>query len=432
MYASKTGKRKRSAASIRESDRTSRDGGHMPDMMMQMQRTIGNRAVTRMMQQAIQDEQQSQAINTNQTQDTEPVVQRATLGGQPIRPYGKSGKELWEKTKYALFNHGLSPHGAKNVFFQVVDTNLEFENAEHFVDYFMMLANEEVARVDRDKNTLPKEQQTRGWTRRLKLNRPSWTKAHKANVQQGEDIRHVVRNATIRNALEAEYLAWMKQDETGEQAFQVFTYLANSIGIHVQATHAREIMKSIYDALYLNAGNLFAGPGAVNRVIGLTADTLEGIGREYLNNDSQISAVKIEQIFEKVAYIISQKSDQMEQVAEKSHYSEEREQRFLDGLDDFFDTISDYLVDAEFELLQRIESGEEVLAFEVGWIIMEIGANFGFDIPLVTMSGDPRHMEVLIQAEQFFSQYQGGRPEELAHIMRNLMGLKQSLFEQRS
>jgi hypothetical protein len=151
----------------------------------------------------------------------------------PIKPYGKSGVLLWEATRKALLNNGLSPHGAKKVFIEIVKGDFDFDNEEHFIKRFVLSALEEAERVT-DEKKLPKDERKKGWTRELKLSRTPWPKEHKAAAQQGEDIRHVVRNATMRNALLAEYQHWMSQDESGRMASEVFTKLAGSVGLQVE------------------------------------------------------------------------------------------------------------------------------------------------------------------------------------------------------
>jgi hypothetical protein len=383
--------------------------------------SIGNRAVGQLLTHA-----------TQLQRTPKPVIQRATIGKKPIKPYGKSGTLLWEVTREALLNNGLSPHGAKKVFIEIVKGDFDFDNEEHFIKRFVLSALEEAERVT-DEKKLPKDKRKKGWTRELKLSRTPWPKEHKAAAQQGEDIRHVVRNATMRNALLAEYQHWMSQDKSGGMAFKEFTKLAGSVGLQVDTgMHAWDLLQEVYKTVYLNAGNLFAGPGGVNRVIGLTADDIEQTGLTLMKSDEKFtSPEKIEEIFDYVARLIAEKTDQTEATIEiaknKDKIEEEGKETFLGGLDEFFDNISNYLIDVEDAFTDRVEEGTPVLASEVGQVLVEVGTNFGFDIPLEPLPQE--HMVTLINVEKFLSQYKGGDSSNLAETLQAFVKLKNILNE---
>jgi hypothetical protein len=229
----------------------------------------------------------------------------------------------------------------------------------------------------------------------------------------------------MRDALMREFQARMNEDKSGQKAKEAFSAISKAAGLTVQSTHPWEMMNEVYKAIYLNFGNLFAGPGAVNRVIGLTADDITSKGLALLSQNVPIDESEIERNFDEVALLIANKSDQTEAqafIANKQHrLDDEGLERFIEGHEHFFDTISDYLIDAEDAFTGRVERGESVLASEIGNIFIEIGANFGFDIPLEGVGKE--HMEVFIETEQFLASYNGSNTGGLATVLAKFMQL---------
>ena len=381
-------------------------------------------------------EQRAEPIEAKQ--DTAPQgfvwpVQRIVIDGERIRPYGQNGKELWEEVKKEMIITGLSPHGAKKIFLQKAKAPGQTSRKE-FIQNFILEAKQEVSRVDLEKKTLPKEERTRGWTRTLKLSRPSWTVDHKEGVEKGHDIRHVVRNATIRDALKKEFDTQMLGGP--QQALVHFQKLAGALKLDSNANTAWELLDRIYKAAYLNFGNLFGGAGGINRVIGLTADDIYNAGAKLLGSQETASPDEIENLFDWVAQMIANKSDQTESqiwTAFKHHQiNEEGVNRFLTGMEEFFDNISDYLIDVEEDLVSQAEIQKRegnlfggVLKSQIGHILLEIGANFGFDLPINAVGND--HMETLLKAEIFLSQYDGKNPGILIEVLSKFLELQNIL-----
>ena len=245
----------------------------------------------------------------------------------------------------------------------------------------------------------------------------------------------MIRNATILKALKAEYDAALT---TGpEAALNHFREIARALKLDDSGDTAWELFSRVYKAAYLNFGNLFPGAGAINRVIGLTADDIIGTGLEWLKTGELASEEEIEAIFDHVAYKIGEKSDQTEgQILALLHQGKIQQQgadRFLNGLEEFFDEISDYLIDRQDDFIERAEvvqdeSGETyggVLKAEVGYDLIQIGNNFGFDIPIEPV--EPTHMEILLQTEQFLAGYQPGDTGNLIGVLTNFLSLKNIL-----
>src|SRR5947207_3835564 len=142
--------------------------------VLHLQRTVGNAAVQRL------------------------LIQRMTIGGKHYPPTGKDAKALWELIRVEMINAGLSPHGARKEFLRILGSNAADPGSEDkFVQHFLQHAVTEAkaAAVPKKKG----EDRPRSWTRFLQLNRPTWPKSY-ATVK-GNEIRHVVRNAAIKNAL---------------------------------------------------------------------------------------------------------------------------------------------------------------------------------------------------------------------------------------
>jgi len=358
-----------------------------------------------------------------------------SIGGEHIYPTGKNGKALMEKIRLAMFSAGLSPHGSGKKFKGVADgTDHDFMDDGEFLGYFLKLAETEVQRVQEAR---ARKEKVRGWTRPLKMGRPAWPEAYRNAVQKGEDIRHIVRNATLKNAIEAER---DYQASIGEpQALDVMTKIAQTMGIQEDFTHSAEATMAIYRNAYLNLGNLFPGPGAINRVIGLTADDISKIGLGLMQSAEFAEPGKISEVFDEVALKVATVGDQMDRQAEKM--APETAKVFLGGFEDFFDNIEDYLIDREHELVKAASagpgsSGEEMMdedsaewagvtEAEIGRELVDIGANFGFDIPPESLGNDT--MAALVRSEIDLASYKPGNPEALAGTLAQFVKIKSIL-----
>ncbi len=361
-------------------------------------------------------------------------IQRLKIGKEYIYPTGKNGKALLEKVRLAMIISGLSPHGTTKVFKEVVKEDVKFPSEQDFLTYFVNLGKTEVERVKREKEEGKKK--VKGWTRPLKMNRPGWPESYKKVVKKGQDIRHIVRNATLKNAIESE--RDFQLNKHGEQtATAVMKKIGKAMGLSGNYATSFEWTHEIYKKAYLNLGNLFPGAGAINRVIGLTADKISNIAAALIASQEWATPEKISETFDEVAYIISESSDQMERQAEKM--SQDVSQTFLGGFEEFSDNIEDYLIDREDELIKSAitqEQGQEeldefsmeqditigVTEAQIGHELMDIAANFGFDIPDEALQS--KEMQQLIFTEVFLSNYTPGNTDELANALAHFMSLK--------
>ena len=364
-------------------------------------------------------------------------IQRLTIDGERIRPYGKNGKELWNDVKTEMIRNRLSPFGAKKEFIRLVKEDDSVKTKAAFIGDFIASAREEVARVEYEKKTIKdKKDRKKGWTRPLNLKRPSWTKKHKEAVESGEDIRHVVRNFNIRKALQAEFDVQIKKGQ--DAALEHFQSIASALDIESESRTAWELLDQTYKAAYLNPGNLFPGPGAINRIIGLTADPIEDRGKAMAKSDEGVSAAEIEAVFDWVAIMISEKTDQTEgriiKALGERTIRPETANTFLEGMEEFYDNITDYLLDLEENYLDRAREAEAgkgpgVLASEIGQELIFIGSNFGFDLPIGQI--EEGHIEVLIHTEQLLADYTGNNTGALVDTLRQFMRLKSILTKRK-
>jgi hypothetical protein len=180
----------------------------------------------------------------------------------------------------------------------------------------------------------------------------------------------------------------------------------------------------IYREAYLNPGNLFPGAGAINRVIGLSADDIHKLGAEASGSHESAAPEWITGICEQVAYKVSEVSDQMDREGERlSRLSPQVAATFLEGFEEFFDTVTDYLINIEAHFLEVASHG--VPKSVVGGALIDIAANFGFDLPHETLARPD--MEALLQTEEALAGYEPGHPERLAAVLGRFMQIKRTL-----
>jgi hypothetical protein len=119
------------------------------------------------------------------------------------------------------------------------------------------------------------------------MSRPAWREQLKAAlaVEAGDNIRHVVRNATLKRAL-VEH-----EKRAGDEKVARFVELANAVGIANPPRAYDQLAAAVYHAVYLNRDNLFAGGAAMNQVIGFAADPVRQYGEELLAQGEEEVAV---------------------------------------------------------------------------------------------------------------------------------------------
>ncbi|GAB2923858.1 hypothetical protein GCM10027093_74050 [Paraburkholderia jirisanensis] len=199
-----------------------------------------------------------------------------------------------------------------------------------------------------------------------RMSRPPWPKDYtlKLGAVAGDNIRHVVRNATLKRALEIE---WGRSSPAAlEVQKKYFADMAALLGISIEKDASLDlIIPAIYKALYLNEDNLFAGDGPTNQIIGFAADGMQSIGEEYLGMDND-AAVNMLDVLKRISEHIYTKS---EMVRASQYYKQE----IVSGLLETITQALSSLVSANGDVL-------DVPAQIVGDLVSDMGLNFGFDL----------------------------------------------------
>jgi hypothetical protein len=149
----------------------------------------------------------------------------------------------------------------------------------------------------------------------------------------------------------------------------------------------------------------------VNRVIGLTADKLISYGKEVKEMDISDESV-INKIYLETDRLIL---DQISVTSKQGESLKKGKEEFQNGMEDFYETITDYLDDANSQWLLNFADGAEDLAKTISEVIIDIGLNFGFDIPVE--ESNPELIERLLRVEKSLGDHKPGNPKELAETL---------------
>ncbi len=358
--------------------------------------------------------------HTNQSYHTDLVqrkenetIQLFTVDGEDITKTGATGVWLLSELKYRLLDLGLSVYGVTRYFRNVIFPEEEGKNysLDEFLGKYSKLAMEEAKRVKQEKAKRKKgDDRIQSWTRELVLSRPAWTDEHKAMTVAGQDIRHIVRNATIKNAILSEY-----RYEQARGTTETFLRIAEDLNIPVaQGEHPWNAMKSVYNTAFLNKLNLFAGGGGVNRIIGLVADPMISLGNRVAASNEVPTSDDVTAIYLEVDNLIQ---NQIASTWEQGQRLKQGSEVFLDEVEDFYELITDFLDDAYAEWLRQVEDDEtDGLYNTMGDLLRTIGENFGFDLP--TEEGEAKDkVPILLEVEERLGNYEPGDPAELVETL---------------
>lgn len=352
-----------------------------------------------------------------------PALRRMTVAGAAIKPYGKTGKDLWQYAKDNMF----STYGTRDVFLK------EFCKSD--VDYgtpaeFLVAFKERLS--------------TLGKLRSLtSLSRPAWPAEYKEllKFQGGDNIRHVVRNATLKRALLDDYedTKMLFEDAFAdlagsEQALRVeaelcdrYAKMAARLGVKLTAVGSSErIVQDLYQALYLNLGNLFAGVGGDNQLIGFAADPVEQYGRTLQAKGYE--EVSIAGVYNEMLRLILVSYSAVAGRAGKSGT--------LDKLKELMASIQGLLTARKEQWLLEVkgdmdEEDPTAPAALLAEDPIDFGANFGFDLldERSGVGGGPKNAahrnEILLWVETQLSGEVLPGTDELADILAKFMEVAQ-------
>jgi hypothetical protein len=306
----------------------------------------------------------------------ESPAQLVEISGSRIYPTGKSGKALWEYVKDRL----PYPHGIKKYFLQFLSADQKYDSNVDFADAFVNWLSQQTKETKKGTKPVLRTE--------LSLRRPGWPKDYKEKLgfEPGDNIRHVVRNATLKNALDKEYrLLSAHYDENLLRNYYRDMY-KGLLGNDPGNMHPIQIVEYIYKSAYLHLGNLFAGPGGDNQLIGLSADPITKKGEELVaKGEEQVNIVIAFVEAMNVVRDIKLKNSGLNEQAEPL-------KKLVIGL-----------LGEMCEEYQKLDDGEETktaAAQDIGYDLIDIGMSMGFD--LIDERGedvDPVRQKNLLQVE---------------------------------
>lgn len=312
-------------------------------------------------------------------------------------PYSKNMKEFYETVIVSWLNQCLyKSYGIMKQFRDFVSTDHEYQNDSAFLNAFAIYLSEQ-KRTVRGGDTIPV---LRPFSI-SSMSRPTWPKElkerlqAKANVQEGGNIRHVIRNYSLKKALDIFY------QRAGASAM---CNLAEQLGINMTQVKAFDAyVRAIYKKLYLNIDNLWFGDGFVNQMIGFLATPLSDYGQAIIHGEKSFDPNTLEQI-----------------LFQHTEFVRGRHERKVAFLREIYDVIVCFAGNIMNNL--NINFNEEI-----GSIIDDIGLNFGFDL-IDDQSDDILiRQERLLEAEMRLQKYisSNGAEDNLCDIFKLFLNINQ-------
>ena len=353
--------------------------------------------------------QPAYTINQFNQYPVQRVVNIDDIAKKPLPPTGKDANMIWDEIRIQLLNLSINPYGLKTNYYLPMlkdrtreddySTILDFQNAfiKKIADQFK--SENDLAEAEKG---LPAKNRTKRSVRRFYMARPPWPKEYREQLgaRPGDDIRHVVRNATIKRALdyEAEFLRTAGWDES--RLLGYYQAMAKAVDAPLK-DHSLEEIKAIYHRVYLHLGNLFPGPGAVNQAIGFSSDPITKYG-EHLKGQGD-TLVREQEVVHTIWSEINSRVKANKTKASKMDPITAT--RFLKGLDHYQGNLKTFLQNQSALWIHSygIEKGGQfwVKADEIAQDVIDIGDNFGFDLILAS-NDNPKVRErhaALIQIE---------------------------------
>ncbi len=314
-----------------------------PGHVLQLQRSIGNRAVTHLL-----------------SRGGQPVIQRVIdIGGETITHGSRKVNALFTGVVMPEMERlGFKTYGIKSRLVDYIKNNdLTFRSNQEFLQQFGAWLGTQTRNVKGGKTTPVLKKFDIG-----SLARPKWSDALKGKLgfQGGDNIRHVIRNATLKRALQIEFNKYGGDLGTQKRRMEE---IAAALGVNLTPTDTIDkISAQIYNHVYLNEANLFSGQGPYNQIIGFSADTVKNYGEELIGmGDDMVSPAEV---FETVRRRVIDASLKV-------------------GIPVPNPVTDDLTSVLQAVIVQTTESGQKIdfiEAEELGDLIADIGLNFGFDL----------------------------------------------------
>ncbi|HEV7941677.1 MAG TPA: hypothetical protein VGP17_02605 [Solirubrobacteraceae bacterium] len=242
----------------------------------------------------------------------------------------------------------------------------------------------------------------------MKMGRPSWPAELKVSkgVAAGDNLRHVVRNATLKRALDIE----VKKVKAAD-AKEHFREIAEHLGINPKESDTvDQIVGAIYKLVYLNPKNLFAGEGTTNQVIGFSADTVRQYGEELVESEDDLILAR---------RVIDEVVGRVEGAAKRVRAgSDTHKQQVVEGI---AETVG--------QAIQSIADKDGmVLSKNAGDMVVDIGLGLGFDlvdgrVPEDTADYAERQKNLLQVETELDAFIRSGGDGSLTNIFKMFLGL---------
>lgn len=246
-----------------------------------------------------------------------------------------------------------------------------------------------------------------------KMSRPAWPKDYKEKLGTivGDNIRHVIRNATLKRALKVDF-DLKKSGSVSALRQHLFNY-AEMLQIPVSESATVDVlMKLVYKKLYLNIDNLFSGVGSVNQVIGFASDPVREWGEDLVASGDELMDIRV--AFGHVFGILDMTLGKIR----KSNLQEAQH---------FVKELITSLINVAESIKDEFGGTYDVPAEVLGDIISNIGLNFGFDLVDGRVDNDQQNISErqnrLLQVEVELQEYisSNGQKGELAAIMKKFL-----------
>ncbi len=333
------------------------------------------------------------------------VVQRVISigGGRPITHASARLNDLYNQVVLPwLDEKGYKQYGIKSQLVSYVrENNADFENPAHFIHVFGGWLTTRTRPVRGGGKETPVLKQFSP----KKMARPVWPDGlrEKLGFQKGDNIRHVVRNATLLRAITIEYEKFAVRSP--EQLARM-REIAAGVGIDGDEVPLQEIVNRIYHRVYLNESNLFAGQGPFNQIIGYAADGMQRLGNNLLAEEED-ATVNPQAIKGLVADVIADAAGRLRGVA----------------------GVAAELQGIVNSLLEVYMQHDQVPAEEIGGFILDMGINLGFDLIDGRVAADQENIAArqggLIRCETALQDFirSGGANGNLAEIFRDFVAI---------
>ncbi len=328
----------------------------------------------------IQDLSRHLPMRAEHTPESDGLVIQAKLyidGRDPISPFSKKLNDFFNIVIVPWLNeNGYKSYGIMKQLRDFVSEDRYFDDDGTFLEQFAEYLQSQTRTV-RGGGSVPvlRPFSIGG------LSRPAWPKElkeqlqAKARIQEGGNIRHVVRNNTLKKSLQ------IFHQQNGDAAmFQ----LAEQLGVIGENTMAFDACaRMLYKKLYLNIDNLWIGDGLVNQMIGFLATPLSEYGLDIVGDRSVFEADTLYTILVNSTQAVRGRHETKGQL-----------------IDEIMRVILDYA-----DGLMKVYSNEADFNHQMGLFLDDIGLNLGFDLIDDLSDNIPERQERLLEAETRLQQY---------------------------